>query len=82
MSVCTLLGLTSVGQVFLPAISITFLLFVTCFGKCTVFKNDASVVAEDCVLKTRKIIHEIELTVFDCSCFLVMELCVCLANTY
>lgn len=70
------------GEVFLPLIGITFLLYVTSFGKYPVFKNDASVVAEECVLKTRKTIHETELTVFVCSCFLVMELCVCLANRY
>jgi hypothetical protein len=74
MLVSALLGLTSVGEVFLPVINTTFLLYVTSFGKCPIFKYDASVVAEDCVLKTRKIILEIELTVFACSCFLATEL--------
>ena len=64
------------GEVFLPVINITFLLYVTSFGKCPVFKNDVSVVAEDCVLKTRKIILETALTVFACYCFLATELSV------
>jgi len=62
--VSTLLALTSVGEVFLPVINITFVLHVTSFGKFPVFKNDVSVVAENCVLKARKIILEIALTVF------------------
>ena len=71
------------GEVFLPVINITFVPHVTSFGKCPVFKNDVSVVAEDCVLKTCKIILEIALTVFSLAPVLLWRsYLVRLANTY